>query len=52
MLDRLLQTRLEPVVERYRQRQLAIRLARFYAAALLIGLGLLVLFLAAGWRVR
>ena len=50
MLDRLLQTRLEPVVERYRQRRLAIRLARYYGVALLLALGVLILCALAGWR--
>ncbi len=52
MLDRLLQTRLEPVVENYRRRQLALRLAKFYAGAVLVGLALFVLCLATGWRLR
>jgi len=50
MLDRLLQTRLEPVVERYRQRRLSIRLAWYYGVALLLALGVLILCALAGWR--
>ncbi|MCL4177756.1 MAG: hypothetical protein KJ072_08410 [Verrucomicrobia bacterium] len=50
MLDRLLQTRLEPVVERDRQRRLATRLARVYGVAGLVGLVFLFLFTAWEWR--
>jgi hypothetical protein len=50
MLDRLLQIRLEPVVDRYRQRVLSVRLAKFYGLAVLAGLGVLVGVTMTGWR--
>jgi hypothetical protein len=50
MLDRLLQTRLEPVVERYRQRRLSIRLARYYGWLVLVSVGVLILCGLLGWR--
>lgn len=50
MLDRLLQTRLEPVVERYRQRRLSIRLAWYYGWLVLVSVGVLILCGLMGWR--
>jgi hypothetical protein len=50
MLDRLLQTRIEPVVERDRQRQLSARLACIYGVAGLAGAAVLVGFVWGGWR--
>jgi hypothetical protein len=50
MLDRLLQTRIEPVVERDLQRRLSVRLARVYAVASLVGVAVLGVVLWGGWR--
>lgn len=50
MLNRLLQTRLEPIVERYRQRRLSKVLAKYYAGAVVVIGVVWVLSAVMGWR--